>query len=124
MTSFDPSRIYITQNQVYYLPKHTPDLSNLKLVRAGVCIGEIAKGYMKPHHQFYMAFDASSYKHVIALSLHDPRVNQYLRGEEIHCDSDINDGYCSIQVDGHAIGFGKKTNTVIKNHYPKGLRIR
>ena len=31
-------------------------------------------------------------------------------------------GYCLVCVDGYSAGWGKMTNGVIKNHYPKGLR--
>ena len=31
-------------------------------------------------------------------------------------------GWCLVTVDGYSLGWGKGDGTVLKNHYPKGLR--
>lgn len=121
--TFDPARILLYHDMAYYVPSRMPDVSSLHLIRAGICIGEIAKGILHPHHQFYMGLEASAYRKCISMPLNDSRVMQYLQGHEITDESDIT-GYCGIQVDGYMLGFGKKNNHVIKNHYPKGLRIQ
>ena len=46
---------------------------------------------------------------------------EYLRGEEIDANSDLN-GWCSVTYEGVALGGGKISGGRVKNHYPKGLR--
>ena len=56
------------------------------------------------------------------LSANDERTAKYLRGEEI--PADCPDGWCSVLVDGYPLGAGKATGGVVKNKYPKSLRLR
>jgi NOL1/NOP2/fmu family ribosome biogenesis protein len=46
----------------------------------------------------------------------------YLRGEALR-DTGTK-GWVWIAVDGFPLGWGKRSDTTIKNHYPKGLRRR
>lgn len=90
---------------------------------AGVCIGTLQKNRIEPHHQFY-----SAYGHLFCRQLHltcnDPRIAQYLRGEEIDCPELQNEknGYACVFFEGAPLGGGKCVNGRLKNHYPKGLR--
>ena len=56
------------------------------------------------------------------LTANDERTAKYLRGEEI--PADCADGWCSVLVDGYSLGAGKATGGVVKNKYPKSLRLR
>ena len=57
----------------------------------------------------------------IQLDLDDPRVEKYLRGEEIAAPDTIK-GYCTVLCDGVVLGGAKVSCGVAKNHYPKGIR--
>jgi len=46
-------------------------------------------------------------------------IKAYLHGETVPCDKS---GWCLVTTDGYSIGWGKADRTVLKNHYPKGLR--
>jgi len=39
------------------------------------------------------------------------------------CDSALS-GWCPALAAGHPVGWGKAVDGVLKNHIPKGLRIR
>ncbi|MBQ2772756.1 MAG: hypothetical protein IJF45_00230 [Clostridia bacterium] len=90
---------------------------------AGVCIGTLQKNRIEPHHQLY-----SAYGHLFCRQLHltcnDPRIAQYLRGEEIDCPELAHEknGYACVFFEGAPLGGGKCVNGKLKNHYPKGLR--
>ena len=62
------------------------------------------------------------------LSPADERVAAYLKGLEIAAnDLEVAEnfkstGFVAVIVDGAALGGGKVSNCVCKNHYPKGLR--
>lgn len=87
---------------------------------SGVLLGEVKKGILFPHHQFFSAFGADM-KRRVELKKGDARVEKYLVGEEI--DTDITEGgWCAVTYEGVALGGGKISGGRVKNHYPKGLR--
>ena len=87
----------------------------------GITIGEIKKGYILPHHQFFMGM-GKCFRRKIELSADDERLNRYLRGEEISVDCE--NGWAAVLVNGCAVGGAKVVSGTAKNHYPKGLRIK
>ena len=86
----------------------------------GVTLGEIRKNYFQPHHQLFMAL-GNDFKRKIELKATDERVNRYLRGEEI--ETDLENGWAAVTVDGCTLGGAKVVSGRAKNHYPKGLRM-
>ena len=46
-------------------------------------------------------------------------ITAYLHGDVV---PSTQKGWCLVTVDGYSIGWGKGDGTVLKNHYPKGLR--
>ncbi len=86
----------------------------------GVCLGEITKGRIEPHHQFFSAFgDLFIRKEMI--SLESDALTKYLRGETF--ETALSNGYAAVLADGCALGGIKAVNGIAKNHYPKGLRL-
>jgi len=88
---------------------------------AGVLIGEIRGKNLFPSHQFFSAW-GSLFK--IKVNLSDNEAKLYLAGEEITKARETRSGYCALIYKNATIGGGKISNGKIKNHYPKGLRIR
>ncbi|MBQ8605030.1 MAG: RsmB/NOP family class I SAM-dependent RNA methyltransferase [Oscillospiraceae bacterium] len=113
---------YLFGTTLYSLPDNTPDFSKLKVLRAGLQLGEIKKGRFEPSHSLAMALKPENVQQCEYLSLDDERVEKYLTGSEITTDNDSR-GWRLVAVDGYSIGWGKSDGNVIKNHYPKGLRI-
>ena len=89
---------------------------------AGVCLGEIRGKNLFPHHHLFSAY-GELFKRKIELSRGDARVLKYLRGEEITTDS-TDTGFCVVTYEGASLGGGKISGGAVKNHYPKGLRIK
>ena len=87
----------------------------------GVTIGEIKKGYIQPHHQFFMAL-SDKFKRKIELSPESEELKKYLHGEEIEVD--CQNGWAVVTVCGCSVGGGKVSGGKLKNHYPKGLRTK
>lgn len=87
---------------------------------SGVILGEVKKGNFFPHHQFFSAY-GKLFKRQENLTKGDPRVEKYLRGEEIEATATEN-GWCCVTYEGVALGGGKISSGRVKNHYPKGLR--
>jgi NOL1/NOP2/fmu family ribosome biogenesis protein len=68
--------------------------------------------------------------HALALWLGDCRnvqsypadskqIDAYLHGNVVPSQKK---GWCLVAADGYSLGWGKGDGTVLKNHYPKGLR--
>jgi len=104
---------------VYVVSDELPLLKN-NVFSCGVKLGELQKGQIRPHHRFFMAFGAD-FLQKIELEIDDPRVEKYLRGEEISAPDGLK-GWCAVLCDGAVIGGAKVSGGVAKNHYPKGLR--
>ena len=120
LTDYDESFVTVyNSNPVYF----TPDFEIKKgtAFSCGVTIGEIRKNYIQPHHQFFMAL-GKNFKRKIELSLDSEDLLKYIHGEEISADCE--NGWTVVTVNGCPIGGAKAVNGKLKNHYPKGLRIK
>lgn len=88
---------------------------------AGVLIGEIRGKNLFPSHQFFSAY-GTLFKR--KQKLDEKSAERYLAGEEIDATDFSDSGLCSLIYGGSALGGGKASGGKIKNHYPKGLRVR
>ena len=93
---------------------------------SGVCVGEMNGKRFLPHHQLFSAFGTEFLRRV-QLTSSDAETEAYLKGMEIVAYGKVAsegkaDGWAAVLVDGCAIGGGKISSGVCKNHYPKGLR--
>lgn len=90
---------------------------------AGVLLGTVEKGILFPSHQFFSAY-GKLFKRQENLTATDARTKKYLHGEEIDSQDFEGDGWCAVLYEGCTLGGGKASHGKIKNHYPKGLRIK
>ncbi len=105
------------ENPVYFASDF--EVKNGDAFSCGVTIGEICKNYIKPHHQFFTAM-GSAFKRKINLSCDSSEIKKYLKGEEF--ETDCENGWAAVLVNGCAVGGVKVSGGKAKNHYPKGLR--
>ncbi len=120
LVKYDERNVQIYNgNPVYF----TPDFPIRKgtAFSCGVTIGEIRKNYVQPHHQFFMAM-GTEFKRKINLTADSDEIKKYLHGEEF--DTDCENGWAVVLVDGCTVGGVKVSNGRAKNHYPKGLRTK
>lgn len=120
LMSFEGEKLFKFKENVVYLDPRIPVPDKITY-SASVTLGEISKGYFKPHHNLFSSL-GEKFKRKINLALDDRRLDAYLRGESF--EESCENGYVSVLVEGVALGGGKAVNGVIKNHYPKGLRIQ
>lgn len=109
-------------SQLYLVPPETPKLSGVKVLRPGLHLGTIKKNRFEPSHALALALRPSQVRHVWELSAGDRELQRYLRGETLSAQGAK--GWYLVTADGFGIGWGKLSGTVLKNHYPKGLRKR
>lgn len=107
---------------LYLIPKNFPDTKNLKVLRKGLFLGTLKKNRFEPSHALshFLKFDEA--KNVQNFSLSDKEVFEYLRGNTLN--SSQSRGWVLVCVENMPLGWAKESNNVLKNHYPKGLRIK
>jgi NOL1/NOP2/fmu family ribosome biogenesis protein len=57
------------------------------------------------------------------MPLETDALSRFLAGETVACPPALA-GWCPATVFGHPLGWGKAVEGTLKNHIPKGLRMR
>lgn len=108
-------------DQLYLMPEGMPALKGLKVLRPGLHLGTMKKNRFEPSHALALALKPEEVKHVFPMMSEENEVRSYLNGQTIIADGEK--GWYLMTVDGYSVGWGKLAGGMIKNHYPKGLRI-
>ena len=95
-------------------------LMGLRVLRAGLCVGTVVgldkgRGRFEPDHALALCAGAG----IRTLTVDYDSAVAYLRGETLPCELR---GWHTVSYCGLALGWGKASDGVMKNHYPKGLR--
>ena len=99
------------------LPPLPCSLEGLRVLRAGLLLGECVKGRFVPAHALAMAAGLPLRQRT---ELSEGDALRYLRGETLPTDLS---GWCAVTCHGLALGFAKGASGILKNHLPKGLRL-
>ncbi len=105
---------------LYVTPEGMPDISGLKILRPGLHLGSVKKERFEPSHALALSIKNNEAKNYLSLKHDDPKLYSYLRGESI--EADLDKGWVLICADEYSLGWGKASQGMVKNHYPKGLR--
>jgi len=111
-------------DQLYWMPTadgamHPDMLRGIKTLRPGLHLGTIRKQRFVPSHALALALTESDVTRVHRMEADSPQTEAYLRGEALPSDGK---GWTLVTVDGWPVGWGKASDGLLKNHYPKGLR--
>lgn len=118
---FNEGRYIRFGNELYLSNRNFPDMRGLTVLRAGLHLGTLKDKYFLPSHSLALYLNEEGFQNTFALETGS--AVRYLKGETI-CDTEQKrEGFVLLCCDGYSIGFGKINNGMIKNHYPKGLRI-
>ena len=113
--------MYAFQHHLFALPDHCPSLDGLKIVRAGLHVGEAKKQRFVPNHALALSLKPQDVRYSLDLSSDSGECFKYLRGETLLTGEDR--GWLLVTVDGYPLGWGKEVKGILKNFYPKGLRM-
>lgn len=108
-------------DQLYLAPQSLPALKGLKVLRAGLHLGSMKKNRFEPSHALALALRGEQVRFSKNLAADSREIQAYLRGQTLEAEGEK--GWYLITADGYSIGWGKLSGNVMKNHYPKGLRI-
>ncbi len=116
-------------DQLYLSPDKMPGINGLKVIRPGLHLGTVKKDRFEPSHALALAIKREDVKISVDLPSDSNEIKQYLNGQTLRLsDSSFAGkgsakGWCLVTTDGYSIGWGKLASGMLKNHYPKGLRI-
>lgn len=110
--------------QIYLLPEQAPSLHGLKVLRAGLHLGQLSGKRFIPGHALALSLRPAQVRNYVNLDGSDPQQLQtairFIAGETFSYEG--KNGWYLICIDGYSLGWGKLAGNIMKNHYPKGLR--
>ena len=113
-----PEGRYVRFGERWYLaPPQTPDLRGLKVLRAGLALGETAKGRFLPDHALALWLNGAAREADYPVG--SDELTRYLSGQTLPGPQT---GWTLVKAGGLSLGWAKGSQGVLKNHYPKGLR--
>lgn len=101
----------------YLVPQELPEIKGLRVLRAGLELGQTMKNRFEPAHAW--ALWLKGLENSVSLAADAPELGQYLSGNVL--PSGLR-GWTLMRVDGLSLGWAKGDGTQLKNHYPKALR--
>ena len=145
-TGFEANRLRIRGERLYFIPENMPGFGNLRIVHPGVWLGTFKKERFEPAHPLALFLRPRQAQNVLDLSSMEeggsicrgqgrgmggqqdrgmggqrPPLQAYLGGESLPAEG--TPGWTLVSVDGWPLGWGKRVQGVVKNHYPKGWQI-
>lgn len=118
----DVDRLILFGDQLYQLPAQMPDFAGMKVLRPGLHLGTLKKNRLEPSHALALHLHPDEVKRSIAFPGDGTQILDYLKGNTLP-DPDGNKGWVLVCADRYSIGWAKASGGILKNHYPKGLRI-
>ncbi|MBQ4111267.1 MAG: RsmF rRNA methyltransferase first C-terminal domain-containing protein, partial [Clostridia bacterium] len=113
-------KLYLTPKALCGEADPKEALKGLRVLRAGLCVGTVVgpdkgRGRFEPDHALALCAGAG----IRSLAVDYDSAVAFLRGETLPCGLR---GWHTVSFGGLALGWGKASDGVMKNHYPKGLR--
>ncbi|MGT2756399.1 RsmF rRNA methyltransferase first C-terminal domain-containing protein [Streptococcus ovuberis] len=108
--------------ELYLLPEGLPDLSKLKIARNGLHLGTFKTKRFEPSFALGLALRPDEVSKTIELSSDD--FTRYISGEALSLALDLPNGWYQVVVEGNGLGFAKWVSGILKNYFPKGLRMK
>ena len=102
---------------LFWVPEAMPDIQKLKVMRPGLELGEVKKGRFEPAHA--LALWLRDCRNTESFAAEGPEIRAYMHGEVLPSEKK---GWCLVKAGTYSIGWAKGDGSVLKNHYPKGLR--
>lgn len=114
-------KVYALSDEIKELLGYNIDFKKIGVIKMGVEVLTKKGNRYEPLHNAFTACSIDNAKNVVNLDIDDQRLYKFLHGEEIVADNDTK-GYTLVCVENIPLGFGKTSNGMLKNKYPKGLR--
>ena len=123
--SLPPGILHEFGEQLYLSDPLMPGITGLKVLRPGLHLGTLKNKRFEPGHALALFLSPGD----AGLNAVLPDLNSaysYLKGGSLSPEltgAPKKKGWCLVSFMGMTLGWGKNDGRIIKNHYPKGLRI-
>lgn len=115
-------RLRVRGERLYFVPEEMPGFGSLRLVHPGVWLGTFKTGRFEPAHPLALFLGRGQARNVLNLPTGEADgrrlLSAYLRGEPLPSEGEP--GWTLVAVDGWPLGWGKRVQGMVKNHFPKG----
>ena len=112
---------FITFGAELYLEPEPLPLKGIRVLRPGLHLGTFKKNRFEPSHALALYLSPEKASRTLDLSLSLGEALSYMRGDALPC-GDLK-GWTLVCIEGRSAGWGKAAGGMLKNHYPKGLRL-
>lgn len=102
-------------DRLFLLP-YGINVDNIRTCLAGLELGVIKKGRFEPSHALCLALSKDDFKRCREAE----SISGYLKGETQKTDIS---GWTAVTFEGYPVGWGKGSDGILKNHFPKYLRF-
>lgn len=114
----DGERVIRAGDYLRLSPWGAPPLPGVRVLREGLHLCRLGRGYVEPDHALAMALRPEQAAQTRALTPEE--TGRVLSGETVPGDMR---GWTLFTLQGLPLGWGKASGGVVKNHIPKGLRL-
>ena len=119
-------RLRTRAERLYFIPEGLPDFGSLRVLHPGIWLGTFKKDRFEPAHPLALYLRPGQAKNELMLASAEAGerrspLQAYLRGETIPSQGPA--GWTLVSVDGWPLGWGKRVQGILKNHYPRGWQV-
>lgn len=108
-------------DELHLLPNNCFNIDRFKVLRNGLHLGTIKEKRFEPNHSLALYLKKEDAKCYLDFKYNSEDIKNYLKGFTMET---INKkGYVLICVEGISLGWAKDDGRLLKNLYPKGLRV-
>ncbi len=118
---FPSERVQLQGERLYFMPEGIPDMKGLRVSVPGIWLGNVKKDRFEPAHPLAAYLRPGQINNQIALRTDSREMAAYLRGESLPAEG--RPGWTLVTADGWPLGWGKRVQGVVKNHFPRGWQI-
>lgn len=111
-------RAFMSGERLFCRSADCPPLGGLRVISPGLCLARVGRSHIEPEHALAMALSPRQALRHADLSAEQARA--WLRGEALAIEGER--GWTLVLFDDMPLGWGKRTDGILKNHLPKGLR--
>lgn len=104
-----------------YLKPEGIDIDKVRVARCGLHLGEVKKNRFEPSHALCLALEKNDFKSAVNFKSDSEVLRDYMTGNVIECNQS---GWTAVLADGFPIGWGKASGGMLKNRFPKFMRLK
>ena len=118
---FPSEQLQLQGDRLYLLPESGPAMKGLRVTIPGIWLGNVKKGRFEPAHPLAAFLSPGQAQNELSLPADSLEMAAYMRGESL--PNEGRPGWTLISAEGWPLGWGKRVQGVVKNHFPRGWQI-